>query len=228
MKELVTKLADEGDFFEIQQDFAKNILCGFIRLEGQSVGVVANQPMVLAGCLDSDASRKAARFVRFCDCFEIPILTLVDVPGFLPGTSQEYGGVIKHGAKLLYAFGEATVPKVTVITRKAYGGAYCVMAPKHLRGDINYAWPSAQIAVMGAKGAVEILHRKELDDPEKIAQHTADYEEKFLSPFRAAERGYIDEVIQPQSTRKRICRALALAKDKQLENPWKKHGNLPL
>ena len=228
MKELVTKIADEGDFFEIQEDFAKNILCGFIRLEGQTVGVVANQPMVLAGCLDSDASRKAARFVRFCDCFDIPILTLVDVPGFLPGTSQEYGGVIKHGAKLLYAFGEATVPKVTVITRKAFGGAYCVMASKHLRNDINYAWPSAQIAVMGAKGAVEILHRKDLGDAEKIAAHTADYEEKFLSPFRAAERGYIDEVIQPRSTRKRICRALALAKDKQLENPWKKHGNLPL
>ena len=228
MKELVEKIADEGDFFEIQRDFAKNILCGFIRLEGQTVGVVANQPMVLAGCLDSDASRKAGRFVRFCDCFDIPILTLVDVPGFLPGTDQEFGGVIKHGAKLLYAFGEATVPKVTVITRKAYGGAYCVMAPKHLRGDINYAWPTAQIAVMGAKGAVEILHRKDLGDAEKIAGHTADYEEKFLSPFRAAERGYIDEVIQPRSTRKRVARAFALAKEKQLQNPWKKHGNLPL
>ncbi|MGB3457311.1 MAG: acyl-CoA carboxylase subunit beta [Litorimonas sp.] len=228
MHELVLKIADEGDFFEIQRDFAKNILCGFIRIEGQTVGVVANQPMVLAGCLDSDASRKAARFVRFCDCFEIPILTLVDVPGFLPGTDQEYGGVIKHGAKLLYAFGEATVPKVTVITRKAYGGAYCVMAPKHLRSDLNYAWPSAQIAVMGAKGAVEILHRKDLRDADKIAEHTADYEEKFLSPFRAAERGYIDEVIQPRSTRKRVARAFALAKDKQLQNPWKKHGNLPL
>ena len=228
MKELVVKLADEGDFFEIQEDFAKNILCGFIRLEGQTVGVVANQPMVLAGCLDSNASRKAARFIRFCDCFEIPVLSLVDVPGFLPGTDQEYGGVIKHGAKLLYAYGEATVPKVTVITRKAYGGAYCVMSPKHLRNDINYAWPTAQIAVMGAKGAVEILHRKDLDDAEKTAEHVADYEEKFLSPFRAAERGYIDEVIQPRSTRKRICRALALAKDKKLENPWKKHGNLPL
>ena len=228
MKELVEKIADEGDFFEIQRDFAKNILCGFIRLEGQTVGVIANQPMVLAGCLDSDASRKAGRFVRFCDCFDIPILTLVDVPGFLPGTDQEFGGVIKHGAKLLYAFGEATVPKVTVITRKAYGGAYCVMAPKHLRGDINYAWPTAQIAVMGAKGAVEILHRKDLGDAEKIAGHTADYEEKFLSPFRAAERGYIDEVIQPRSTRKRVARAFALAKEKQLENPWKKHGNLPL
>ena len=228
MKELVEKIADEGDFFEIQQDFAKNILCGFIRLEGQTVGVVANQPMVLAGCLDSDASRKAARHIRFCDAFEIPVLTFVDVPGFLPGTSQEFGGVIKHGAKLLYAYGEASVPKITVITRKAYGGAYCVMAPKHLGGDINYAWPSAQIAVMGAKGAVEILHRKDLGDAEKIAQHTADYEEKFLSPFRAAELGYIDEVIQPRSTRKRITRALALVKDKKLQTPWKKHGNLPL
>ncbi len=228
MCELVEKIADEGDFFEIQKDFAKNILTGFIRLEGRTVGVVANQPMVLAGCLDSDASRKAARFIRFCDCFEIPILSLVDVPGFLPGTSQEYGGVIKHGAKLLYAYGEATVPKVTVITRKAYGGAYCVMAPKHLRGDINYAWPSAQIAVMGAKGATEILHRKDLGDAKKTAAHIADYEEKFLSPFRAAELGYIDAVVQPHSTRKRICRALAMLKDKDLKNPWKKHGNLPL
>ena len=228
MHELVEKIADEGDFFEIQRDFAKNILCGFIRLEGQTVGVVANQPMVLAGCLDSDASRKAARHVRFCDAFEIPILTLVDVPGFLPGTSQEFGGVIKHGAKLLYAFGEATVPKITVITRKAYGGAYCVMAPKHLGGDVNYAWPSAQIAVMGAKGATEILHRKDLGDAAKTAAHIADYEEQFLSPFRAAELGYIDEVIQPHSTRKRVNRAFALLKDKQLQNPWKKHGNLPL
>ena len=228
MRELVEKLADEGDFFEIQKDFAKNILCGFIRLEGQTVGVVANQPMVLAGCLDSDASRKAARFVRFCDCFDIPILTLVDVPGFLPGVAQEYGGVIKHGAKLLYAYGEATVPKITIITRKAYGGAYCVMAPKHLGGDLNYAWPTAQIAVMGAKGAVEILHRKDLGDAEKILAHTQDYEERFLSPFRAAERGFIDEVIQPRSTRKRICRGLALLKDKEEFTPWKKHGNEPL
>ena len=228
MHELIQKVADEGEFYEIQKDFAKNILVGFIRMEGKTVGVVGNQPMVLAGCLDSDASRKAARFVRFCDCFEIPILTFVDVPGFLPGTSQEFGGVIKHGAKLLYAYGEATVPKVTVITRKAYGGAYCVMAPKHLRGDINYAWPTAQIAVMGAKGAVEILHRKDLGDAEKTAAHIADYETKFLSPFRAAERGYIDEVIQPQSTRKRVSRAFALLEDKVLENPWKKHGNLPL
>jgi len=228
MKELILKIADEGDFFEIQQDFAKNIVTGFIRLEGQSIGVVANQPMVLAGCLDSDASRKAARFVRFCDAFDIPLLTLVDVPGFLPGTAQEFGGVIKHGAKLLYAFGEASVPKVTVITRKAYGGAYCVMAPKHLGGDVNYAWPTAQIAVMGAKGAVEILHRKDLGDVEKTAAHIADYEEKFLSPFRAAELGYIDEVIQPRGTRKRICRAFSLLAEKQGDMPWKKHDNLPL
>ena len=228
MKELVRKIADEGDFFEIQPDFAKNILTGFIRLEGRTVGVVANQPLVLAGCIDSNASRKAGRFVRFCDCFNIPILTLVDAPGFLPGTDQEWGGVIKHGAKLLYAFGESTVPRVTVITRKAYGGAYCVMSPKHLGADINYAWPTAQIAVMGAKGAVEILHRKDLGDAEKIAQHTADYEEKFLSPFRAAERGYIDEVIQPRSTRRRITRAFSLLAEKDAEMPWKKHGNLPL
>jgi len=228
MKELILKIADEGDFFEIQQDFAKNIVTGFIRLEGQSIGVVANQPMVLAGCLDSDASRKAARFVRFCDAFDIPLLTLVDVPGFLPGTAQEFGGVIKHGAKLLYAFGEASVPKVTVITRKAYGGAYCVMAPKHLGGDVNYAWPTAQIAVMGAKGAVEILHRKDLGDADVIAEKTQEYEEKFLSPFRAAELGYIDEVIQPRGTRKRICRAFSLLADKAADIPWKKHDNLPL
>ncbi len=228
MGELIKKVADEGDFFEVQRDYAKNILTGFIRLEGRTVGVVANQPMVLAGCLDSAASRKGGRFVRFCDAFNIPILTLVDVPGFLPGTAEEYNGVIKHGAKLLYAFGEATVPLVTVITRKAYGGAYCVMAPKNLGADINYAWPTAQIAVMGAKGAVEILHRKDLGDADKIAAHTADYEEKFLSPFRAAERGYIDEVIQPRSTRRRVCRAFSLLADKQAETPWKKHGNLPL
>lgn len=228
IKELITKIADEGDFFEIKENFAKNIVTGFIRIEGQTVGVVANQPMVLAGCLDNDSSRKGARFVRFCDAFSIPLLTLVDVPGFLPGTSQEYNGVISNGAKLLYAFGEATVPKVTVITRKAFGGAYCVMASKHLRGDINYAWPTAQIAVMGSKGAVEILHRKDLDKPDVIAEKTADYEEKFLSPFRAAERGYIDEVIQPHGTRRRVARAFALLKGKKLENPWKKHDNLPL
>ncbi|WP_095590363.1 acyl-CoA carboxylase subunit beta [Actibacterium ureilyticum] len=228
MKELILKIGDEGDFYEIQEDYAKNIITGFIRLEGQTVGVVANQPMVLAGCLDIDSSRKAARFVRFCDAFEIPILTFVDVPGFLPGTSQEYGGVIKHGAKLLFAYGEATVPKVTVITRKAYGGAYDVMASKHLRGDFNYAWPTAQIAVMGAKGAVEILYRSELDDPEKIAKRTQDYEDRFANPFVAAEKGFIDEVIQPRSTRRRVARAFASLRNKKLTNPWKKHDNIPL
>ena len=228
MKELIRKVADEGDFFEIQENFAANIVTGFIRLEGSTVGVVANQPMVLAGVLDIDSSRKAARFVRFCDAFEIPILTFVDVPGFLPGTSQEYGGVIKHGAKLLFAYGEATVPKVTVITRKAYGGAYDVMASKHLRGDFNYAWPTAQIAVMGAKGAAEILYRSELGDPEKIAARTAEYEANFANPFRAAERGFIDEVIMPHSTRRRVCRAFASLRSKKLSNPWKKHDNIPL
>ena len=228
MKELIRKVADEGDFFEIQENFAANIITGFIRLEGSTVGVVANQPMVLAGVLDIDSSRKAARFVRFCDAFEIPILTLVDVPGFLPGTSQEYGGVIKHGAKLLFAYGEATVPKVTVITRKAYGGAYDVMASKHLRGDFNYAWPTAQIAVMGAKGATEILYRSELGDPEKIAARTEEYETNFANPFRAAERGFIDEVIMPHSTRRRACRAFASLRTKKLSNPWKKHDNIPL
>lgn len=228
MKELILKVADEHDFFEIQEDYAKNIITGFMRLEGQTVGVVANQPMVLAGCLDIDSSRKAARFVRFCDAFEIPILTLVDVPGFLPGTSQEYGGVIKHGAKLLFAYGEATVPKVTVITRKAYGGAYDVMASKHLRGDMNYAWPTAEIAVMGAKGAVEILYRSELGDPDKIAARVADYEDRFANPFVAAEKGFIDEVIMPRSTRKRVSRAFASLRNKKLSNPWKKHDNIPL
>jgi propionyl-CoA carboxylase beta chain len=228
MKELIHKIADEGDFFEIQKDFAANIITGFIRMEGQSVGVVANQPMVLAGCLDIDSSRKAARFVRFCDAFEIPILTLVDVPGFLPGTGQEYSGVIKHGAKLLFAYGEATVPKVTVITRKAYGGAYVVMSSKHLRGDINYAWPTSEIAVMGSKGATEILYRSELADREKIAQRTKDYEDRFANPFVAAERGFMDEVIMPQSTRRRVARAFASLRNKKLSNPWKKHDNIPL
>ena len=228
MKELILKLSDESDFFEVQEDFAANIVTGFIRLEGRTVGVVANQPLVLAGVLDIDSSRKAARFVRFCDAFEIPILTLVDVPGFLPGTSQEYGGVIKHGAKLLFAYGEATVPKVTLITRKAYGGAYDVMASKHLRGDFNYAWPTAEIAVMGAKGAVEILYRQELGDKKKIEKRTKDYEKRFANPFVAAERGFIDEVIAPHSTRKRICRAFASLRGKKLKNPWKKHDNIPL
>ena len=228
VKELIAKVVDEGDFFEIQEAHAKNIVVGFARMEGHTVGVVANQPMVLAGVLDIDASRKAARFVRFCDCFNIPIVTFVDVPGFLPGTAQEYGGLIKHGAKLLFAYAEATVPKVTVITRKAFGGAYDVMASKHLRGDVNYAWPSAQIAVMGAKGAVEIIFRQDLGDAEKIAQRTKEYEDRFLSPFVAAERGYIDEVIQPYVTRRRIARALGMLRHKQLENPWKKHDNIPL
>jgi propionyl-CoA carboxylase beta chain len=228
MKELITKLADEGDFYEIQEEFAKNIITGFVRLEGQTVGVVANQPMVLAGCLDIDSARKAARFVRFCDAFEIPILTFIDVPGFLPGKSQEYDGIIKHGAKLLFAYGEATVPKVTVITRKAYGGAYVVMSSKHLRGDFNYAWPTAEIAVMGAKGATEIIHRADLGDADKIAQHTADYEDRFANPFVAAERGFVDEVIQPRSTRKRVARAFASLRNKKAQNPWKKHDNIPL
>ncbi|MDR4305274.1 acyl-CoA carboxylase subunit beta [Chelatococcus sambhunathii] len=226
IKELIAKTLDEGDFFEIQADFARNIVVGFGRMEGRTVGVVANQPMVLAGVLDSDASRKAGRFVRFCDCFEIPIVTFVDVPGFLPGTAQEYGGLIKHGAKLLFAYAEATVPKVTVITRKAFGGAYDVMASKHLRGDVNYAWPTAQIAVMGAKGAVEIIFRGA--DAEGIAAKTKEYEDRFMSPFVAAERGYIDEVIQPRSTRRRVARALAMLRGKRLENPWKKHDNIPL
>jgi len=228
MKELILKVADEGDFYEVQRDFAGNIVVGFIRLEGRTVGVVANQPMVLAGCLDIDASRKAARFVRFCDAFEIPLLTFIDVPGFLPGTGQEYDGIIKHGAKLLFAFGEATVPKVTVITRKAYGGAYVVMSSKHLRGDFNYAWPTAEIAVMGAKGATEILYRSELTDAEKIARRTSDYEARFANPFVAAERGFIDEVIHPQSTRKRVARAFASLRGKKVERPWKKHDNIPL
>ncbi len=228
MKELILKLADEGEFFEIQPDYAKNIVVGFIRMEGSTVGVVANQPMVLAGCLDIDSSKKAARFVRFCDCFNIPVLTLVDVPGFMPGTSQEYGGIIKHGAKLLYAYAEATVPKVTLITRKAYGGAYDVMASKHLRGDVNLAWPSAEIAVMGAKGAVEIIFRQDIGDPEKIAAREAEYKDKFANPFVAAQRGYIDDVIMPSESRKRIGRSLRMLRDKQLENPWRKHGNIPL
>lgn len=228
MREVVVKLADEGNFFEIQKEFAGNLLVGFIRINGETIGVVANQPLVLAGCLDINASRKGARFVRFCNAFSIPILTLEDVPGFLPGTAQEYGGIIKHGAKLLFAYAQATVPLVTVITRKAYGGAYCVMAPKHLGADVNYAWPSAQIAVMGAKGATEILHRADLGDDDKIAQHTADYEERFANPFVAAQRGFIDEVINPRSTRRRIARSFELLKNKKVHQPFKKHDNIPL
>jgi propionyl-CoA carboxylase beta chain len=228
IKELISRVVDDGDFFEIQESFAKNIVIGFGRLAGRSTGFVANQPMVLAGVLDADASRKGARFVRFCDAFEIPIVTFVDVPGFLPGTSQEYGGLIKHGAKLLFAYSQATVPLVTVITRKAFGGAYDVMASKHIGADINYAWPTAQIAVMGAKGAVEIIFRADIGDPDKIAKRTKEYEERFLSPFVAAERGYIDEVIMPRSTRRRIVRALAMLRSKQVERPRKKHDNIPL
>ncbi|HYL33696.1 MAG TPA: acyl-CoA carboxylase subunit beta [Stellaceae bacterium] len=228
MKELIEKIADEGDFFELQPDFAKNIVVGFARFEGYPVGIVANQPMVLAGCLDIDSSRKAARFVRFCDCFNLPIVTFVDVPGFLPGTAQEYGGIIKHGAKLLFAFAQATVPKVTLITRKAYGGAYDVMSSKHLRGDVNYAWPSAEIAVMGPKGAVEIIFRSDLKNPKKIERRAEEYREKFANPFVAGARGFIDDVIMPHSTRRRICRSLAMLRGKRLENPWKKHDNIPL
>jgi propionyl-CoA carboxylase beta chain len=228
MKELIAKVADEGKFFELQPNYAKNIVVGFLRLEGHPVGIVANQPMVLAGCLDIDSSRKAARFVRFCDCFNIPIATFVDVPGFLPGTAQEYGGIIKHGAKLLYAFAEATVPKVTVITRKAYGGAYDVMSSKHLRGDVNYAWPSAEIAVMGPKGAVEIIFRGDAKDAAKTEKRAEEYREKFANPFVAGSRGFIDDVIMPHSTRRRLCNALAMLRGKRLENPWKKHDNIPL
>jgi propionyl-CoA carboxylase beta chain len=228
MKELIGKIVDDGEFFELQPDYAKNIVIGFGRIEGRSVGIVANQPLILAGCLDIKASIKAARFVRFCDAFNIPVVTLVDVPGFMPGTAQEYGGIIKHGAKLLYAYADCTVPKVTLITRKAYGGAYDVMASKHLRGDVNFAWPSAEIAVMGPKGAVEIIFREEKSNPEKIAAREAEYKSKFANPFVAGRRGYIDDVILPHETRKRIARSLAMLKDKDLKNPARKHGNIPL
>jgi len=228
MKELIRKVVDDGDFFELQSTYAGNIVVGFGRMEGSTVGIVANQPLVLAGCLDIASSIKAARFVRFCDCFNIPIVTFVDVPGFLPGTAQEYGGIIKHGAKLLFAFAEATVPKVTLITRKAYGGAYDVMSSKHLRGDVNYAWPTAEIAVMGPKGAVEIIFRADIGDAEKIAARTEEYRQKFANPFVAASRGFIDDVIFPHNTRRGLCKALNMLRDKKLENPWKKHDNLPL
>ena len=228
MKELIYKVADDYEFWELQPDHAKNIIIGFVRMDGHTVGVVANQPDVLAGCLDIKSSIKAGRFVRFCDAFNIPILTFVDVPGFLPGTGQEHGGIIKHGAKLLFAYAEATVPKVTVITRKAYGGAYDVMASKHLRGDVNFAWPSAEIAVMGPKGAVEIIFREDIGDEEKIARRTEEYRTKFANPFVAGSRGYIDDVIAPNTTRKRICRSLAALRNKTLDNPWRKHDNIPL
>ena len=228
MKELIGKVVDDGDFFELQPNYAGNILIGFARIEGATIGIVANQPMVLAGCLDIDSARKAARFVRFCDCFNIPIVTFVDVPGFLPGTAQEYGAIIKHGAKLLFAFAEATVPKVTLITRKAYGGAYDVMSSKHLRGDVNFAWPAAEIAVMGPKGAVEIIFRADLADAAAIETRAQEYREKFANPFVAASRGFIDDIIPPRTTRRRLCRALHMLRGKRLENPWKKHDNIPL
>ena len=228
MKELITKVVDEGDFMELQENFARSLITGFGRINGRTVGIVANQPLVLAGVLDSDSGRKGARFVRFCDCFNIPIVTFVDVPGFLPGTSQESNGIIKHGAKLLFAYAQATVPLITVTTRKSYGGAYVVMASKHIRSDIMYAWPSAEIAVMGAKGAVEIIFREDLGDKEKIAARTKEYEDRFSNPFVAAERGYIDEVIMPHSTRRRIARALEMLRNKQVNRPWKKHDNIPL
>ena len=232
IKQVITHVVDDGTFFEVQESYAENIVCAFGRIGGRPIGIVANQPQVLAGCLDIDASVKAARFVRFCDAFNFPIVTFVDVPGFLPGTGQEYGGIIKHGAKLLYAYAEATVPKITVITRKAYGGAYDVMASKHLRGDLNFAWPSAEIAVMGPDGAVNIVYRREIDRAEdKVAAKAAfvnEYKEKFANPFKAAELGFVDEVIAPRLTRERIAKGLWLIGDKQLENPRKKHDNLPL
>ena len=228
MKELILKVADEADFFEISPEYAKNIITGFGRMDGEPVGFVANQPQVLAGVLDIDSSRKAARFVRFCDAFNIPIVTFVDVPGFMPGTKQEQGGLIKHGAKLLFAYAEATVPKITVITRKAYGGAFDVMSSKNIRGDLNYAFPTAEIAVMGPKQAVEIIFRADIGDPEKLAEREAEYKAHFANPFVAASRGYIDDVIMPHGTRRRIVRGLKSLKNKQLTNPWKKHDNIPL
>ena len=228
VRELILKVVDEWDFFELAPDHARNIVIGFGRIAGRSVGFVANQPLVLAGCLDIKSSIKAARFVRFCDAYNIPIVTFVDVPGFMPGTSQEYGGIIKHGAKLLYAYAECTAPKVTVITRKAYGGAYDVMSSKHLKGDVNFAWPSAEIAVMGPKGAVEIIFRDEKKDPEKIAAREREYREKFANPFIAGHRGFVDDVIMPRETRGRVARSLEMLRTKKVERPWRKHGNIPL
>ncbi|MBD3223095.1 MAG: methylmalonyl-CoA carboxyltransferase [Caldithrix sp.] len=232
MKDIIATTVDRDSFFEIHPDYAPNIIVGFARYDGYSVGIVANQPNYLAGVLDIDGSLKGARFVRFCDAFNIPLITFEDVPGFLPGTHQEWGGIIKHGAKLLYAFSEATVPKITVITRKAYGGAYDVMSSKHIRGDANYAWPTAEIAVMGPKGAAEIIFRKEIkdsEDPEKmLARKEEEYREKFANPYLAAERGYIDEVIEPRFTRMRIIQALRMLENKADSNPAKKHGNIPL
>jgi len=232
VKDVIHAIVDNNEFMEVHRHYAPNLVIGFARFNGTSVGIVANQPKYLAGVLDISASRKGARFVRFCDCFNIPIVTLVDVPGFLPGTQQEYGGIILHGAKLLYAFGEATVPKVTVTLRKSYGGAYCVMSSKHLRGDINYAWPTAEIAVMGPSGAIEVLYGKEMAtvaDPEKFAaEKETEYRDAFANPYNAAKYGYIDDVIEPRNTRFRVIRALESLKNKRLENPAKKHDNLPL
>ncbi len=228
MKAVITEIVDDGDFFEIHAQFAANIICCLARIEGRTVGIVANQPLVLAGCLDINASRKSARFVRFCDAFNISVVTLVDVPGFMPGMSQEAGGIINHGAKLLFAYAEATVPKVTLITRKAYGGAYDVMASKHLRGDVNYAWPSAEIAVMGPDGAARIIFRDSASDQAKLDAATAEYRDKFANPFVAASRGYLDDIIMPRNSRRRIARALEMLQDKELVNPPRKHDNLPL
>ena len=229
MREILVKILDDNDFFEVQNGFAKNIIIGFGRISGKAVGIVANQPKFLAGCLDIDASKKAARFIRFCDAFNIPILTFVDVPGFMPGLRQELGGIIKNGAKLLYAYAEATVAKITIITRKAYGGAYDVMSSKHLRGDVNLAWPTAEIAVMGAKGAVEILYKNEVKgDIRKMNELAQSYEEKFLNPFEAAKLGFLDDVIQPRETRMKIAKSLQMLENKTLKNPWRKHGNIPL
>lgn len=230
IRDIIHNVVDEGYFFEVQEHFAQNIVIGFARLGGYSVGIVANQPAFLAGVLDIDASVKAARFVRFCDCFNIPLITFEDVPGFLPGLNQEHFGIIRHGAKLLYAFAEATVPKITVITRKAYGGAYCVMASKHIRTDINFAYPTAEIAVMGAEGAVGVLYRKEIaeNDEEYRKSKVSEFEEKFANPYIAAERGFIDEVIEPKHTRPKLIRALSLLQNKRESNPPKKHGNIPL
>jgi len=232
MKDLIAAVVDEGYFYEVQHGYAPNILIGFARLGGRSIGIVANQPAALAGCLDINASVKAARFIRFCDCFNIPVVTFVDVPGFLPGTVQEYQGIIRHGAKLLYAYAEATVPKVTVVTRKAYGGGYIVMSSKHLRGDINLAYPTGEIAVMGPEGAINIVSREALqksDNPTKAHQElVGQYRQTFANPFKAAESGYIDAVIDPEETRPTLIRALEMLKNKQLHNPPKKHGNIPL
>jgi len=232
IKDVIHAVVDDAYFFEVQEHYARNIVVGFARLDGKSVAIVANQPSVLAGTLDINASVKGARFVRFCDCFNIPLVTFEDVPGFLPGTAQEYGGIIKHGAKLLYAFAEATVPKVTVITRKAYGGAYCVMASKHIRTDVNYAWPTAEIAVMGPEGAVDIVYKRELDtaaNREQVrSEKIEEFRDRFANPYVAADRGFVDAIIQPHETRKKLIQALAMLEGKRDKNPPKKHGNIPL